>query len=32
MLDRIRIIYEEGRKVADEAQHLWLRGRKLVRS
>jgi hypothetical protein len=32
MLDRIRVIYEEGRKVADEAQHLWLRGRKLVRS
>jgi hypothetical protein len=32
MLERIRIIYEEGRKVADEAQHLWVRGRKLVRS
>ena len=32
MLDRIRLIYEEGRKVADEAQHLWLRGRKLVRT
>jgi hypothetical protein len=32
MLDRIRVIYEEGRKVADEAQHLWSRGRNLVRS
>lgn len=31
MLDRIRVIYEEGRKVAEEAQHLWTRGRSLVR-
>jgi hypothetical protein len=30
MMDRIRVIYEEGRKVVDDAGELWNHGRKLV--
>lgn len=30
MMDRIRVIYEEGRKVVDDATELWSHGRKLV--
>jgi hypothetical protein len=32
LLDRVRLIYEESRKVVDEMGHLWEHGRKLVRS
>ncbi len=31
IVDRIRIIYEESRKVMEEASELWAHGRKLVR-
>ena len=31
MMDRIRLIYEEGCKVVDDAGELWNHGRKLVR-
>ena len=30
MMDRIRLIYEEGRKVVDDANEIWHHGRKLV--
>lgn len=30
MMDRIRVIYEEGRKVVDDANEIWSHGRKLV--
>jgi hypothetical protein len=32
LLDRMRVIYEESRKVVEEAQDLWSRGRNIVRS
>jgi hypothetical protein len=32
LLDRMRVIYEESRKVIEEAQDLWSRGRSLVKS
>jgi hypothetical protein len=31
IVDRVRIIYEESRKVMEEASELWAHGRKLVR-
>jgi hypothetical protein len=30
MLERIKVIYDETRKVVDEATELWSQGRKLV--
>jgi len=30
MMERIRIIYEEGCKVVDDANEIWNQGRKLV--
>ena len=30
MVERIRTIYEEGRKVVEDASELWSHGRKLV--
>ena len=30
MMERIRVIYEEGRKVVDDAGEIWSHGRKLV--
>jgi hypothetical protein len=32
LLDRIRVIYDESRKVVDEAQSLWARGRSVMKS
>ena len=31
ILDRVKVIYEEGRKIADDAAELWSQGRRLVR-
>src|SRR5438477_9866151 len=31
IVDRIRIIYDESRKVVEDASELWAHGRKLVR-
>ena len=30
LVERVRVIYEEGRKVVEDAGHLWEQGRKLV--
>jgi len=30
MVERVRTIYDEGRKVVDDAGELWIHGRKLV--
>ena len=32
MMDHLRVIYEEGQKVCEEAGELWNHGRRLVRS
>lgn len=30
IIDRVKTIYEEGSRIAEDAAHLWTRGRKLV--
>ena len=30
IVDRVKTIYEEGSRIAEDAAHLWTRGRKLV--
>jgi hypothetical protein len=30
MMERLRVIYEEGKKVVDDAGEIWSHGRKLV--
>lgn len=32
ILDRVKVIYEEGRKIAEDAADLWAQGRRLVRA
>jgi LPXTG-motif cell wall-anchored protein len=32
LMERMKIIYEEGRRVVEDAAHLWEQGRRLVRA